>query len=255
MSKQAFEKELSAALHSEPPASTGQRETAALARAMVTQRGAVVRIGFAEFLGEQVRFIGWKIWLLQALCLLALSSTMDGLLGGLYFLNGYIAMQCLSCLSVLVLLTALPFLASATRYQMHEVEAATHFSSLWLLAAKLLLVGAGDLVMLVSLWIYALLRTPLSADALPFCLLLPFLAAAAGLVTLLRHASPRGFSLGCVLWCAVLCSAGCLSSRWLWQFAESTLLALALCAALLGYCALMLHKLWRENAFTELQLS
>ena len=152
MSNHDFETELRAALHEIGATDIGRQQTSARVRSMVRQQGAVERIGFAAFLGTQVRFIGWKIWLVQALCLLAANAGLSNAFGMTYFTYPRLLVQCLCCLSVLVMLTALPVLYEAARCRMHEMEAATYFSSLRLLAAKLILVGVGDLTMLAALW-------------------------------------------------------------------------------------------------------
>lgn len=251
---QDFERLLRAALQTVPTSERAMQETAAHAAALVHTEAPVQRLRFASFLGTQVRFIGWKIWLVQALVLIASNQALSFRLGEVYFLDATIAMRCLSCLSLLVLLTALPVLANASRCHMHELEAPTYFSSLQLLAAKLIIVGIGDMGMLTGLWLYALTHTPLSASVLPLCLLAPFLAAAAGLLTLLNHATPRVVLLGCGTWCSLLGASGLLAPRWLFLANGAVALGLSLCVLLLLYCLFALHKLWQRNAFTELQL-
>ena len=130
MSNHDFETKLRAALHENGATDIGRQQTSARVRSMVRQQGAVERIGFAAFLGTQVRFIGWKIWLVQALCLLAANVGLSNAFGMTYFTYPRLLVQCLCCLSVLVMLTALPVLYEAARCRMHEMEAATYFSSL-----------------------------------------------------------------------------------------------------------------------------
>lgn len=249
---QDFEQALRDALHATPATPDAARTAAICAAAARTQKPPK-RLGFAPFLGTQVRFIGWKIWLFQALVLLVANHTLTVALGRIYFLDATIAMRCLSCLSVLVLLTALPFLANATRYHMHELEAATYFSALQLLAAKLLIVGIGDVVMLAGLWLYALTHTPLSAAVLPLCLAAPFLAASAGLLTLLDRTTPQVVLLGSVGWCSLLGASGMLVPRSLLATSSATS-GIILCTILTLYCLFALHRLLRHGAFTELQL-
>lgn len=247
-----FEQNLRAALHADAPHTEGMQQTATLAAQAAATHAPRERLRFAAFLGIQVRFIGWKIWLLQAFCLLAAHSVLEVLLGHYYFLEARIAAQCLGCLSVLVMLTALPFIRTATLYRMQELESATRCSSLRLLMAKLILVGLGDVAMLAALWIYALVCTPLSAQALPFCLFVPFLAAASGGLTLLTHVTPRTFNLASLGWCALLCIGCMLSGRWLALLTE---IGPWLALLLLLYCGFALRRLWLSADFCELQLS
>lgn len=115
MSNHDFETELRAALHENSATDVGRQQTSARVRSMVRQQGAAERIGFAAFLGTQVRFLGWKIWLVQALCLLAANAGLSNAFGMTYFTYPRLLVQCLCCLSVLVMLTALPVLYEAAR--------------------------------------------------------------------------------------------------------------------------------------------
>lgn len=255
MSNHDFETELRAALHENGSTDVGRQQTSARVRSMVRQQGAAERIGFAAFLGTQVRFIGWKIWLVQALCLLAANVGLSNAFGMVYFTYPRLLVQCLCCLSVLVMLTALPVLYEAARCQMHEMEAATYFSSLRLLAAKLILVGAGDLAMLAALWCYTLWLTPLDARLLPLCLILPFLLAASGCLTLLGRLTPAHFCGGSVLWCVLLCCGFSFFSRQTLALSALVWPGIGLCVFLLGYCLLTLRRILRSDHFCELQLS
>ena len=153
------------------------------------------------------------------------------------------------------MLTALPVLYEAARCQMHEMEAATYFSSLRLLAAKLILVGIGDLAMLAALWCYTLWLTPLDARLLPLCLILPFLLAASGCLTLLGRLTPAHFCGGSVLWCVLLCCGFSFFSRQTLALSALVWPGIGLCVFLLGYCLLTLRRILRSDHFCELQLS
>lgn len=255
MTKETFEKELRAALHESAASETALQETVAQARAAVGRQGAVARIGFAAFLGRQVRFIGWKIWLLQALCLLVANGLLCTSFGMAYFTHPRLLVQCLCCLSVLVMLTALPVLYESVRCRMHEVEAATRFSATRLLAAKLLLIGAGDLAMLAVLWLSACRLAPLDAAWIPLCLLLPFLLTASGCLTLLERLTPARFCSGSVLWGALLCLGFSLASHQALTPSALFWPSLALCLILTGYCLYALHRLLCTDHFCEMQLS
>lgn len=255
MTRQAFEKELYTALHETSASDKALQETITHARAAVVQQGNVERIGFAAFLRRQVRFIGWKIWLMQALCLLFANGMLNHTFGTVYFTYPRLMMQCLCCLSVLVMLTALPFLYEAVRCRMHEVEAATRFSATRLLAAKLILIGAGDLVMMAGLWLFAYMLTPLDAQLILLCLILPFLLAASGCLTLLDRLTPTHFCSGSILWAALVCLAFSLISRQALTLSVFFWPGLALCFVLIGYCLCTLRRLICMNHFCELQLS
>lgn len=255
MTEQAFERELRAALHNSPASDAAMQETVRHARALAAQQGTVARIGFAAFLRRQVHFIGWKIWLLQALCLLVANGLLCASFGMAYFTAPRLLVQCLCCLSVLVMLTALPVLYESVRCRMHELEAATRFSATRLLAAKLLLVGAGDLAMLVGLWLSALWLTPLETRLIPLCLLLPFLSAASGCLTLLDRLAPAHFCGGSVLWGILFCLAFSFVNRQGLALSALFWPSVALCALLFGYCLYALRRLLYTTHFCESQLS
>lgn len=255
MKNQEFYATLHNALQTPPPSSgdSQKQQTVALAAQALAKHKKP--LSFAAFLRAQVRFIGWKIWLVQALCLLVANNALNFIYGAYYFANPHLMMQVLCCLSVLVMLTALPFVSDAALYHMHETEAATYFSSVRLLAAKLLLVGLGDAAMLAGLWGYSLFLIPLTPEALSLCLVVPFLLAASGVLTMLERLSPQRFFLGSIAWGALLCAVFHFSSRHLPPLDDLFLPGLALSLVLLLYCLYTLRHLLRDHRFTELQLS
>ena len=151
----------------------------------------------------------------------------------------------------------LPVVYNASLYHMQEMEAASYFYSQRLLAAKLLIIGIGDGVMLVGLWSYALLRTPLSAPMLPLYLLLPFLLAAGGCLTLMGRCQPQQVCLGGAGWCGLVLFALALTrSRLdLLTQAQAAWIGVLGCAVLCLYCFWALRYLLRSSAFAELQLN
>lgn len=257
MTHSDFRRQLQAALQADTSQEAAKRRTLKAAAAQMQAAVPRPRLGFAAFLRTQVRFIGWKIWLFQALCLLVANSALDTVFGGYYFFNSRPAALCLGALAVLVLLTALPVVYNASLYHMQEIEAASYFSSQRLLAAKLLIIGIGDGVMLVGLWSYALLRTPLSAPMLPLYLLLPFLLAAAGCLTLMGRCQPQQVCRGSAGWCGLVLLALSMTSSRLTLFtqAQTAWIGVLGCAVLCLYCFWALRYLLRSSAFAELQLN
>lgn len=255
MTHSDFQQQLELALHADAVTEDARRRAVAAAAAQLRRRPLRPRLGFAAFLRTQVRFIGWKIWLLQALCLLVANGALDTVFGDYYFVNLRAASLCLGALAVLVMLTALPFVYNAALYQMQEMEAASYFSSQRLLAAKLMIVGLGDMVMLAGLWGYALCCTPVSAELLPRCLLLPFLLAAGGCLTLMGRCRPQQVCLGCVLWCGLVLMALAAANSRIVAPPSTALGSWLCCAALFLYCLWTLRHLLTRSAFTELQLN
>ncbi len=212
------------------------------------------RISFTRFFMLQIKHIGWKIWTIQSLLLCA---------AHILLANRYRAEKprhiasLLFCLSVFVLMTALPFIYRSVRYQMQEVESAARFSSVKLLTAKLAMIGIGDLVMLGGIFFVTLWETSLPADSIFVSLCFPFLLACSGCLFMLGHLSTRHFFAGSIGLCSflILLSAAllrhyeavlryALSGRWI-----------VVCALLFAVCIRECHYIIYCSSYTEMQLT
>ncbi len=178
------------------------------AKIILTQKQMRRRIGFMEFLRRQVRFIYCKIWLVQMCMLMFLFAFFEVPMhavsvrdtGSTARYTAYL----LCCMSVLVLFLAVPFLYRSIHYTMYELELTTRFSSVRLLAARLLAIGVGNIILLLGILAFAVIRTSLRIDSVLLYVLLPYLMAACGLLYLLRHLpadrlQPASWGLACAL--------------------------------------------------------
>ena len=104
------------------------QKTISLAKNEWKKRVVRPRITFSKFLTTQIKFVGWKIWLAQAIVLLCLSYLL--VFFGDYILNNQrnVALL-LCCISILVLMSAIPFIQRSIRYKTYEIETATRFSA------------------------------------------------------------------------------------------------------------------------------
>ena len=162
------------------------QKTISLAKNEWKERVVRPRITFSKFLAAQIKFVGWKIWLAQAIVVLCLSFLLVYL--GDYILNNPRNGALLLCsISILVLMSAFPFIQRSVRYKMYEIETATRFSATKQLLAKLLIIGIGDISMLCSIVCVAIINTPLETKSILLYLLLPFLIASSGLLYLIGH--------------------------------------------------------------------
>ena len=162
------------------------QKTISLAKNEWKERVVRPRITFSKFLAAQIKFVGWKIWLAQAIVVLCLSFLLVYL--GDYILNNpRNGALLLCCISILVLMSAFPFIQRSVRYKMYEIETATRFSATKQLLAKLLIIGIGDISMLCSIVCVAIINTPLETKSILLYLLLPFLIASSGLLYLIGH--------------------------------------------------------------------
>lgn len=212
------------------------------------------RITFSRFLMLQIKHIGWKIWTAQLLFL----SAVHILLSNLYREEKprHIS-SLLFCLSVFVLMTALPFIYRSVRYQMQEVESAARFSSIKLLAAKLAMISLGDLLMLGGIFFVTLWETSLPADSIFISLCFPFLLACSGCLFMLGHLNARHFFAGSV----GLCSFLILLSVVLFRHDETVLRYassgrwIMICALLFAICIRQCHYIIYCSSYTEMQLT
>lgn len=229
-----------------------------MAKSILTERRARRRIGFGAFLRRQVRFIYCKIWLMQA-CLLLLLCTALEIPVQIFAMSdtGFMA-RCIAyflcCLSVLVLFSAVPFIYRSIRYTMHELELTTRFSSMRLLAARLLAIGIGNVALLLGVLFFTVIRTSLRIDNVLLYILLPYLAAACGLLYLLGHFPAEKLRIGtagfaCILFLAFLL----LKHFWPAFFAQSFSFGWGtVCFILLLLCAKQAHDLMGRPAYAQM---
>ena len=212
------------------------------------------RISFAPFLAAQIRFIGRKIWIMQGLFL----SVIHALLTSVYRKDQPAYMiSLLFCFSVLVLMTALPFLYRSVRYQMQEVESAARFSLVKLLAAKLAMIGIGDLFMLGGIFIIALWETSLPAESIFISLCFPFLLACSGCLFMLGRLDAKSFFVGSMGLCSVLILLAVVFLRHYEALLQYTLSGkwAAVCILLLLVCVREYRYIIYCSSYTEMQLT
>ena len=145
--------------------------TLLLAEKELSKKQSRKRISFPRFLQKQIIYIGWKIWSIQGLFLLAAVSILSDFSD--YMKNPRHLARLLLCLSVAVCMTALPMLYRCARYRMQEIEAAARFSSVKLLLARLIVIGTGDLCLLTGIFLTTIIKTALPADSAILCLCVP----------------------------------------------------------------------------------
>lgn len=249
MTKHELETALRQSLQSPPAHSPRLPETLLLAKQGLRARKK--GLGFWGFLGSQVRFIGWRIWLFQAVTLLAMFLGVFSLWSSLGPRSAGIL---LSGCSLLIVMTALPFLHRSRRYQMCEVEMAARFSSAKQLGAKLLILSLGDFAMLSSMFCFVVTRFSLSPDQVFLYLLLPFLTAASALMYLIRHTPGSELPRNSVLVCALLFLGSALMGKVPPVFLPGSALPWILCLALAGCCVYQTHRVFSQSSYEEIQL-
>ena len=231
------------------------QKTISLAKNEWKERVVRPRITFSKFLAAQIKFVGWKIWLAQAIVVLCLSFLLVYL--GDYILNNPRNGALLLCsISILVLMSAFPFIQRSVRYKMYEIETATRFSATKQLLAKLLIIGIGDISMLSSILCVAIINTPLETKSILLYLLLPFLIASSGLLYLIGHTPIEKISQNSVVICMVLFLAFTILGKTypiVFQQTFSFKWA-AICVILILFCIYQIRYILYRSSYEEMQL-
>ena len=214
------------------------QKTISLAKNEWKKRVVRPRITFSKFLTTQIKFVGWKIWLAQAIVLLCLSYLL--VFFGDYILNNQrnVALL-LCCISILVLMSAIPFIQRSIRYKTYEIETATRFSATKQLLAKLLIIGIGEETKSILLY-----------------LLLPFLIASSGLLYLIGHTPIEKISQNSVVICMVLFLAFTILDKTYPIFYQQafSLKWAAICIVLVLFCIYQIRYILYRSSYEEMQL-
>lgn len=157
-------------LHLEETKKSAQKEMTKLVnRGNLSLRGLIAK---------QLKFLAWKIWLLQGMVLAALCAAFYSLYGGMeLWWNERFFARFLCGSGGVIAACALPILQRSLRYGMYELECSTRFSIKGGLAAQLLFVGIGDAGMLGAL-AYLMMRCGAGGRIIFLFGVIPFLTAA-----------------------------------------------------------------------------
>lgn len=259
MKRKVLEQHLKNILHQPPFTADEQHlaKTCLLAEAEMRRIQVRERITFMPFLLMQIRYIGWKIWLVQGIFLLFISRMANCFYGISYPKSPLYMARSLFCLSVLVFMSALPFIYRSVRCRMQEIEAATRFSSVKLLMAKLIIIGIGDLFLLGGIFCVTIWKTSLRADSVILYLCFPFLLAGSLCLFLLGHLPSGQFFTGSMGACSFLIlAAAAVTRHTVLPFYNSFSAGwIAVCAFLAAFCAFQFRYILYRSPYAEMQLS
>ena len=107
----------------------------------------------SSFFGASLRlfkFIGWKIWLVQGICLLLMLRIFIGLGGEGVISIPIASIRGLCIISATIPFITIPFIYRSFEYHMNEVEMSVYLSFGRQFLIKFLIIGIGDMIMLVS---------------------------------------------------------------------------------------------------------
>lgn len=222
----------------------------------VIHKSSRKRIGFWDFLLLQTKMTGWKIWLLQSLMFLGFALGITAVFGQHIWLDYKYTTKLLCYFSILISMTALPFLHRPVRYKMQEIEATTRFSSTRLLLAKLIFLGIGDVFLLCFVLAAAALRTSLYTGSLVLYLLFPFLLASGGALFLIGHMNAEHFLQGSLTFYALLFTLFIVLKDIWPTFFQQNLSAgwLTACAGLAVFCIWQFRYIVSCASYSEMQL-
>ena len=229
-------------------------ETIYLVRKEIAQRAGRKRLSFWQFLRTQVRFIGWKIWMMQLMVLGIVYACMTGFFEKYYTEHPEDLPRLLMVLAIIVLMTAIPFLYRSIRYRMQEIESVTYVSSVRLMMARLFIIAVGDSVILASMYVMAISNSIIPKMLLFLCLSLPFFAACNGCLYMVGHLKPEHFLHGSIGLCMAMIGLFLYKGAWLELLFQNGIYGLLLCILLMMLC---IYQIWnmQESSYTELQIS
>lgn len=255
MKQSEFETRLRTALHTPASQSLPPAFSARLRQEM-KQKRRFEPVGFAAFLKLQIKFIGWKIWLFQAILLALLLGAFWNLLQVPFWNRAGMVSNLLCGFALLVSAVVVPVTYRSFCYRMHEVEATTYFSAPCLLLAKLIVVGLGDCAMLLGVAALAAAGSSLELSSAILYVLVPFLAASCGILHLMGHAGASRFLPASLVLYGLLGAAVILIRRFFpWMLRQELSVAgVLLIAGLAGGCLYQLNRLLQKPAYAELQL-
>lgn len=233
------------------------QETLKKAEAALSSRENFKKIGFWEFLLRQIKFLFLPIWLVQGVILLVLIGSLYSAYGERVIVNGRDIAVLLSSSSILVILTAVPLINRSIQYRMNEIEAATRFSISRLLLAKLLMIGIGDSVMLLGLFLVTIFRTSIGVYSTIMYLLLPFLLMSCVVLYLLGHVRMEQFTWKCLVAGAItFILVSIIGKLCPWFYEQAfTCVGLGICLILVVVCVHQIHHIMNKTVISELQIS
>ena len=183
---------------------THLEQTATKAFEILNEKKKVKHINFGTFLKSQINFIGIKIWLIQCIVLIFVYLIFEKMAKYFFIDNLKNITFILSCISIIILFMAIPFIERSIRFKMFETELATHFSINKLITARLIIIGTGNIIMLAVMIFFASIQIPLYLYNSILYITLPYLVACYGLLYILSHVKCEKFYIASTIFCLSL---------------------------------------------------
>ena len=215
------------------------------------------RISLFETFVRLMRFISWKIWLVQGICLIifcrgliSISGLNQGLSPGII-----IRLICLICGSIPFI--TIPFLHRSMQYKMHEVEMASYLSFSMHMLSILLSIAIGDICMLASGVIISIYVIHMTLMTSIIYWMTPFLIFSTLILVILTHVSAnRAITLYGVSYLGLLILTEVISHiHTMVEKSAGAHIMLLICGGLFVTILLQTKKLVISHQINELHLS
>lgn len=210
------------------------------------------RIGFAELVLRQIRFVGWKIWCLQLAAMVVMYCALHTIFGNMDVASRHMP-YLVFAMAVMLAWMAVPMLGRSIRYRMAEVESASRFSLGRLMAARLLITEAGAVILLSGTMRLLAAGNIYRLSEIVFSSLLPFLAVTGICTGLLGQIRVQSYVKSCNT--AVVCILALvfimdrLGTRSLAELPAAA--GWTACVFCLTVCVYQIIRLWKKDSFED----
>ena len=230
------------------------KETICLVKKEIEKKAQRNRLSFWQFLKIQIRFIGWKIWIMQMILQGIIYACMKKFFGKYYVEHPEDLLKIVMVWAIVVLMTAIPFLYQSFRYKMQEVEAVTYVSSVRLMIARVVIVGIGDVILLGSIYVIVVANVVIPKILLLLCLSIPFLVSCNGCLFLIRYLKPKAFLQSSIGLCMLMIGMLLYKGEWWEKLFQSGIQGLFITALLVLLCFIQIWNM-QDSLYVELQIS
>lgn len=249
-----LEDEISRVLQSTTPEISENHlsQTILLTEEVYRKYGTKERIGFGGLMLRQFRFIGWKMWLIQGLCLFVFIRAVR-ILFREEFMDARHISYILCLASIMIAWAIVPMVGRSIRYGMFEIENSALFSCGKLLLAQLLVIEGGGLAVLGTIFWFMTTRYLYPFSELAFALFLPLLAVTGLFLYLFRRGRVGTIVKLCNITGGILIAGILLTAR----NGICNLMELPkaggwlACGICLAVCMIQIREIWCGNCFVS----
>lgn len=219
-----------------------------------SEREVIRPIGLWQFVKQQIRFVGWKIWILQLVMLIFLSVQFLSITKLSFGISLNMISHFVFACALLTSAVILPVIYRSRRYQMHEVEACTYFSSSRILLSNVLIIWLGDLAVISCIALLVASKTATGFSMVVLDTFLPFGAASFGIFCVMGHC-PAKFLLpiSSGIYAVLLLSHILINVNDL-LFFNQTIVRLVLCICFAVACLQQLYTILQKPVYAEMQV-